>query len=478
MYFKIISIKIECTRGSIFIPFSDDISFFCGNTGVGKTTLLNLINYALGQNLIYTHVVEKSVENICVEIICCEKRLLIYRRISSNLITVNDTNKTYSFLAKNDNSEKNTFSDFLYHISNLEPVEMLRGRSSKTVKISFSNYMWYSYLKQHEMENSLFYLDEKNNNFKCSASNYVLRTVLNYKNNLKKDITQEINKIKENQNAIKLKLSVLKEINSTSRLFQINIGEEIARKYQLIGKLNNDIEFIKENSCNISKNTIIELIDVSKATGKYEGEIRYLQEFNKILCLYKKYASMYEDYDEQRAIYEQKLSSIRDDLFLDNLSILQSLFKESLLDINFPGFSQDDNIVIDQQSFIPSVYSETNEFLFDYQSLSSSGIRTIYKICFIISLHRLIKKRRINCLIPSLIMIDTPMKNISERIDKKIFTDLYKYLFNLFSVGGELYGTQLIVIDKEIPSIFEKNNTYCKMFTKDNPLISLFLVEQ
>ena len=77
MYFKIISIKIECTRGSIFIPFSDDISFFCGNTGVGKTTLLNLINYALGQNLIYTHVVEKSVENICVEIICCEKRLLI-----------------------------------------------------------------------------------------------------------------------------------------------------------------------------------------------------------------------------------------------------------------------------------------------------------------------------------------------------------------------------------------------------------------
>lgn len=478
MFFKIISIKIECTKGSVFIPFSDDISFFYGNTGVGKTTLLNLINYALGQNLINTHVVDNSIDNICIEMMCCEKKLLIYRKISSNLITVIDTNEKYSLLAKSDYSERNTLSDYFYFISDIRPVEMLRGRSSKAIRISFSNYMWYVYLKQHELDNSLFYLDDKNNNFKSRASNYVMRTVLNYTNSSKKDIMQEINKIRENQEDILLKLSVLKEIISTSKLFRINIGEEIARKYKIIAKLSNDIESIEKGLQNYSKETIKELVNISKVSGKYEGEIRYLQEFNKINSLYEKYRTMYKEYEDQKCLYEQELLSIKEDLFFENLDILQKLFKESLLDIDFPGFSHDDYIVIDSQSFIPSAYSESNDFLFDYQSLSSSGIRTIFKICFTISLHRLIKKKNIKCLVPSLIMIDTPMKNISERIDKYIFNNLYNYLFSLFSVGGELYGTQLIVIDKEMPFIFESNNVFSKMFTKSNPLIPSHFLEQ
>lgn len=147
MDFKISSVKIECNRGSILIPFSDDITFFYGNTGVGKTTMLNLINYALGQDLILTQIIVDEVKSVCLETFICGRRLSIERRIMSNLITVREEDRVKSFLAKVGTGSRVSFSDFLYKLENLKPIEMLRGRSSKSVRVSFANFMWYAYLR-------------------------------------------------------------------------------------------------------------------------------------------------------------------------------------------------------------------------------------------------------------------------------------------------------------------------------------------
>lgn len=75
-------------------------------------------------------------------------------------------------------------------------------------------------------------------------------------------------------------------------------------------------------------------------------------------------------------------------------------------------------------------------------------------------------------------MIDTPMKNISERIDEKIYMNLYNYFYRLFSKGGKLFGIQLIIIDKEQPEIFKEKGVVCRMLTKQNPLIPQSMVEK
>lgn len=473
MDFKISSIKIECEKETVLLPFSDGITFFYGNTGVGKTTLLNLINYTLGQDIIRTQIIDDEVKCVCMDALICGHRLTIERRVFSNLITVRDENKLNSFLAKSSNGAGDIFSDYLYHLAGIKPINMLRGRSSKTVRISFANFMWYNYLRQDELDNTLFYLDEKNGNFKQYASNYVLHTILSKSREIEKKFAQEVNRITEKQEAIQIKLSVMREMYTVSKLFGIDIGKEISKKYQILGDIKREIENLAQEDTSLGEAQKRHLIDQARLAGKYEAEIRYLQEFGKIQGLRKSYESMYEEYEIEKQKYIEQLRISNDGAFANNIVRLQELFKDCLLGVGFPNFSKSDTIVIHMDSLVPSVHSITGEFRFNYHTLSSSGIRTIFKICYALSIHRFIRDQQIETLLPTLLMIDTPMKNISERIDNHLHAKLYRYFYELFSKGGALNGVQLIIIDKEIPDIFKRNNIACKMFTKESPLIPL-----
>lgn len=478
MDFKISSVKIECNRGSILIPFSDDITFFYGNTGVGKTTMLNLINYALGQDLILTQIIVDEVKSVCLETFICGRRLSIERRIMSNLITVREEDRVKSFLAKVGTGSRVSFSDFLYKLENLKPIEMLRGRSSKSVRVSFANFMWYAYLRQDELDNTFFYLGDKSGNFKKYASTYVLHVILDGSTIRENGISQEFYRITEKQEALQTKLIIMQEIFSSSKIFELNIGNEIAKKYQLLGDLNQKIEELmkSENPQNYEKQ-IQKVIMYSKTIGKYEAEIRYLQEFGKISSIQKRYEALMSEYEQEKQQYLNLMKGDQSKLFLDNISCLQDLFKGTLLSVGFPGISCEDIILINTNSFVPAVYSTVGKFRFDYYNLSSSGIRTIFKICYALSIYRFVKLKNISTLLPNFIMIDTPMKNISERLDKKIFIKLYEYFYYLFSKGGDLYGVQLIIIDKEAPEIFKAHGISCRIFTKEEPLIPLHMLK-
>lgn len=52
-----------------------------------------------------------------------------------------------------------------------------------------------------------------------------------------------------------------------------------------------------------------------------------------------------------------------------------------------------------------------------------------------------------NEVLPSLLIIDSPMKNISERENKEVFEGFIKLIYEL--AAKELAGTQIIIIDKE-----------------------------
>lgn len=473
MDFKISSVKIECIERSVLIPFSDDITFFYGNTGVGKTTLFNLINYVLGQELIRTQTIYEEVKGVCIDAFVCGQRLQIERKISSNMITVKDERDVFSFLAKGDSTSRVTFSDYLYKLAGLKPIEMLRGKSSKAVRVSFANFMWFAYLRQDELDNTLFYLGEQNGNFKKYASNYVMRVFLNESKEIEKEIVQEINKITEKQEATQVKLSIIKEIFATSAIFEVDIRNEIKRKYSMLGEINQGIEKILAKEWHNDAELQNELIDKAKIYGKYEAEIRYLNEFKKIGSIKEKYIMLIEECMQKKKEFQNRLSNIYNEPFRKSVNRLEELFKYSLLDVGFPEFSKDDIVKIDSSSFLPAIYNSIEEFRFDYYNLSSSGIRTIFKICYALSIYQFVNENKIKSLLPSFILIDTPMKNISERIDKNIYANLYDYFYRLFSEGGSLYGVQLIVIDKEAPKIFEKNKVTCRMFTNESPLIPL-----
>jgi hypothetical protein len=130
-----------------------------------------------------------------------------------------------------------------------------------------------------------------------------------------------------------------------------------------------------------------------------------------------------------------------------NVRRLEALFLDCIVRAGVPGFSADDEVHMDSRSLMPAVSPKGAPDLVvsSFENLGSGGKKTLFKCCFAIAVHRL--AREIGAPLPSVLIIDSPMKNISERENRTQFEGFHRLLYAL--AAGELAGTQFIVIDKE-----------------------------
>lgn len=131
-----------------------------------------------------------------------------------------------------------------------------------------------------------------------------------------------------------------------------------------------------------------------------------------------------------------------------NLDLLKQLFLDCLIRSRLHGFLRDDFVEIKSPSFLPQVYGRNTGDLVEtsFANLGSGGKKTFFKCCFAVAIHRLVA--RTGSLLPKVLIIDSPMKNISERENPDQFAGFHEMLHELAET--ELKGTQFIVIDKEI----------------------------
>jgi hypothetical protein len=130
-----------------------------------------------------------------------------------------------------------------------------------------------------------------------------------------------------------------------------------------------------------------------------------------------------------------------------NLVRLEELFLDCLVRSKIPGFTPMDKVSIASPDFLPQVTSpEAGEvILTSFSNLGSGGKKTLFKCCFAVAVHRLANE--IDAHLPSFLIIDSPMKNISERANREQFEGFHAMLYDLAST--ELSATQFILIDKE-----------------------------
>lgn len=476
MNMKISSIQIKCKTRNIFVQLSNSIYFVYGNAGVGKTTLLNLINYGLGNDLLKTLAVEREVLGVCLNILINGELVCLERKMNSNSILMTKNNERINLCAKSiKNSQLQSFSDFIYLFEGIQPIVMLRKNSSKEIKVNFSNFMWFSYLKQEELDNTLFYLGDQNNNFKAIASNYVMKVLLGEKEVSDKEINKEINILKERQENIKLRLSIVPELSSATKLFDINLSEEIVKKQKEILNIREKIKVEKqkliERKSPIDPSLLEDVLDMQERQGIYKAEIRYLAEFGKINDIRNNYVADLKRCEEKILYYNAIKNDTSNSSFENNIDKLENIFLKCLIDVGFSYIETSDFVKIDNKSFVPSIFSKYGEFKFDYFNLSSGGKKTIFKICYALAIHIYVVENGVHSILPQFIIIDTPMKNISEREDRVLFENLYHYFITLFSYGGKLENIQLIIVDKELPQVFEENEIMYKHITNNEPLI-------
>jgi uncharacterized Zn finger protein (UPF0148 family) len=152
----------------------------------------------------------------------------------------------------------------------------------------------------------------------------------------------------------------------------------------------------------------------------------------------------------QESELRAKLAREREKAFKDrsNLEDLQTLFLDCLVRSSFPGLNASYKVTIDPKTLVPEVApTDAADFaVTSFANMGSGGMKSIFKACYALAIHRLAAKT--GAALPTLVMLDSAMKNVSERENRELFQAFYSMVYEL--AADELKNTQFILIDKEL----------------------------
>lgn len=240
--------------------------------------------------------------------------------------------------------------------------------------------------------------------------------------------------------------------------------QELTTEKQKIDRL------LNEATSSYDSSYLSSTLEFERRKAEIEQTISKLKDYvrlsSKVDELNKKVTELIaQEFELRRALKEARAAAEED---TSNLTDLENLFLDCLLRAKLSGFTQDDRVSIKSPNFLPEVFSPQSGDLSitSFSNLSSGGKKSLFKACFAIAFHRLAVK--INAVLPTLIIIDSPMKNISERENREQFEGFHQMLYELEET--ELSGTQFIMIDKEYcaPSENVRVNISVRHMTPDD----------
>lgn len=128
-----------------------------------------------------------------------------------------------------------------------------------------------------------------------------------------------------------------------------------------------------------------------------------------------------------------------------NYKAIEENYKQVLLAIHFPAFTEKEQIVINRRTLIPEIMQgNAPGRSWTYYDAGSGGKKTLLKICFALALHKTAAENGLP--VPRFLMIDSPMKNITPDVNKDVFKNFYAELYRL--LAGPLKDWQLIMVDQ------------------------------
>ena len=209
--------------------------------------------------------------------------------------------------------------------------------------------------------------------------------------------------------------------------------------------------------------------ELMKNKSSLEGKLQYLK---RLLPIPQKVDDFQKESDKLTIKIERLKEELDDEQkkAIEKQSLLKDLekmFMYTLKQVNFPGMRDDHKVEISPKNYIPVISSKKSDdpTTTHFANLGSGGKKTIFKSCYALAVHRLAAK--MGTLLPTFLIIDTPMKNISERENVDIFKGFYNFVFKL--AEGELKGRQIIIIDKEYYEGKTELPVVKRHMTPDNP---------
>lgn len=128
-----------------------------------------------------------------------------------------------------------------------------------------------------------------------------------------------------------------------------------------------------------------------------------------------------------------------------HINAISTEFKRLMLSVGFPGVAEDDTVQIDPRNWKPIVIHGDQEWSF--YDTGSGGKKTLFNVCYALAIHSVAIDN--NLPVPSILIIDSPTKNISEDMNPEIVRSLYNEIYSIAS-RSEGEKIQFVLIDSEV----------------------------
>lgn len=167
-----------------------------------------------------------------------------------------------------------------------------------------------------------------------------------------------------------------------------------------------------------------------------------------------------DDLEQQAGALQGRLDSLRSNIIEErarlqaadaNIRAIADEFKRVMLAVGFPGVSEADHVDIAPQNWRPVVVHGSQHW--DFWDAGSGGKKTLFNVCYALALHRVALRNGMP--LPTLLIIDSPTKNISDDENPELVRRLYDEIYDL-AVSNEAGGSiQFLLIDSDLvePSV-------------------------
>lgn len=148
----------------------------------------------------------------------------------------------------------------------------------------------------------------------------------------------------------------------------------------------------------------------------------------------------------------------------ENVDAIAERFRDILVEVGFPGMSDEDEVVLDPRNWEPVVVHDQQEW--GFWDAGSGGKKTLFNVCYALAVHEVARQRGLP--VPNLLIIDSPTKNISEDKNPELVGALYREIYRIAALrkGG---GIQLLLIDSDLVEPEEELPEFTTRFMAGDP---------
>jgi rubrerythrin len=186
---------------------------------------------------------------------------------------------------------------------------------------------------------------------------------------------------------------------------------------------------------------------VDRKTATLEERLRslvQLQEMPRAISELEEQAGALQGrIDQLRSAIEEERGRLR---FADeNARAIAEKFKTIMLEVGFPGVSDEDDVVLDPRNWKPIVVHSEQEW--GFWDTGSGGKKTLFNVCYALAVHEVARERGMP--VPNILIIDSPTKNISDDENPELVESLYREIYR-FAADENTAGTQFLLIDSDL----------------------------